>query len=227
MGIFNELSVAGKRENDVVLDCFSGSGAVLSKADNMKRRYIGFELNKEYIQMFDNYLEKTVNQKRQEYEIMENNLIRQDDFQQLILNLRALKYARILLGKLNIDEIENIIRIYVERSEKIPNKTNSLVVVNYFMLISDIKLQSKLEIKLNELINKAPLSKYGIEPLFKFILNTEEFLNIITDQEIYVYSNKITHKFKSIFNSADLLRSNNSEIIISKIKVNLDEKDYD
>ena len=61
-------------EDDVVLDCFSGSGAVLSKANNMKRKYIGFELNKEYIKMFDTFLTKTGKAKRREYEVEEKRI---------------------------------------------------------------------------------------------------------------------------------------------------------
>ncbi len=35
------------KEKDIVMSPFAGSGAVLAKADNMKRKYVGFELNVE------------------------------------------------------------------------------------------------------------------------------------------------------------------------------------
>mgnify|MGYP005877135721 CR=1 FL=1 len=47
-------------EEDLVLDPFAGSGAVLAKADNMKRKFIGTELNPLYIQMFQNYMDNTL-----------------------------------------------------------------------------------------------------------------------------------------------------------------------
>ena len=51
------LKIATK-EGDLVLDPFAGSGAVLAKAANMNRNFIGFELNDSYIKMFKKYLKE-------------------------------------------------------------------------------------------------------------------------------------------------------------------------
>ena len=39
--------------SDLVMDLFAGSGVVLAQAEVMGRQYMGFEVNKEYIQMFE------------------------------------------------------------------------------------------------------------------------------------------------------------------------------
>ena len=36
------------QENDLVLDCFAGSGTTLKACQETNRRYIGFEINEEY-----------------------------------------------------------------------------------------------------------------------------------------------------------------------------------
>ena len=39
------------KENDVVLDCFAGSGTTLVAAKELNRQYIGFEINPKYYQI--------------------------------------------------------------------------------------------------------------------------------------------------------------------------------
>lgn len=215
------------KENDTVLDCFSGSGAVLSKADNMKRKYIGFELNKDYINMFDNYLAETGSKKRKEYEVGETGLMKQNKFQKLILDLRALKYARVFYRKVRDSGIDEILKIKVERSKAKPQKSNSLIVVKYDILLNDSKQKKKVLDILNESTCKAPLSKFGIDPKFNFISNMKEFTEIVAGKNMFTYTNQITHKFKKKFEVEDLYKPAKSEIIVSNIKVDLDEKDYE
>ncbi len=214
------------KENDVVLDCFSGSGAVLSKANNMKRKYIGFELNRKYIKMFDNYLNKTGEQKLKEYEIEKSSLMKQNMFQKLILDLRALKFARLFLKKLEDAGIDEIVKIYVENSSARPKKKNSLIVVKYYILIKSEKHKHSIAEKLMEFISKAPLSKFGIDPRFSYYSNVKVFLTHLTSKKLFVYTSMATHKYKIKFEIPDLSNLSKTDVIISKIKVNLDEKDY-
>ena len=214
-------------ENDVVLDCFSGSGAVLSKADNMKRKYIGFELNTDYIKMFYNYLQKTGEQKRKEYELEEKRTMKQEKFHELILDLRALKYARLFYKKLKKEEINEIILINVERSNTIPTKANCLIVVQYNILIKSTNKINILQTSLNKIINKPPLSKFGIDSKFNFYTDTNSFYKLLYNKKLYVYTFQVTHKYLKELDVGDSHGDSISEVIISKIKVDLDEKDYE
>jgi len=212
---------------DVVLDCFSGSGAVLSKADNMRRKYIGFELNNDYITMFENYLHETGDKKRKEYDIEERNLINHSIFEKLILDLRALKYARVFYKKLKENDIHDVLKIKVERSTAKPLKNNSIQVVKYNVLLKNENCKEFVEVKLNELIQKAPLSKFGIEPIFDYIINKDDFLSLLGNGNLFLYSHQTTHKFKKKFDIQDMTIDSNINLIISEIKVELDEKDYE
>lgn len=99
-------------ENDIILDPFAGSGTVLTQSAYMKRNYIGFELNNEYIKMFENYIKRTIKKYRKEYELLEqqNN---QSNFETQILNLRALKFARLLINKIEEETARDDFKIFV------------------------------------------------------------------------------------------------------------------
>ncbi|MBI3235300.1 MAG: site-specific DNA-methyltransferase [Bacteroidetes bacterium] len=215
------------KENHVVLDCFSGSGAVLSKAANMKRNYLGFELNNEYIRMFDDYIKKTGDQKRKEYELEERNSMKQDKFEKLILNLRSLKYARIFIKQLIELYPEKNLKVFAEPSTSKPSKKNSLISVRYKIYLQDLKNFDKANELLKALAEKAPLSKFGIEPIYSFSNEINEFSKSFSSKNLYLYDWKITHKFKKKFESSDLTQIKKNDLLISPIKVDLDEKDYE
>lgn len=46
--LIKRLITNSTKENDLVLDCFAGSGTTLKACQELNRRYIGFEINEEY-----------------------------------------------------------------------------------------------------------------------------------------------------------------------------------
>ena len=46
--IIKNLTINSSKENDIVLDCFCGSGTTCVACKETNRRYIGMEINKEY-----------------------------------------------------------------------------------------------------------------------------------------------------------------------------------
>lgn len=213
-------------EGDVVLDCFSGSGAVLSKADNMKRRYIGFELNEDYINMFDNYLKETGIEKRKEYELEEKGTMKQDSFEKLILDLRALKFARVLLKKLIENNCKSVAKIYVERISSKPISINNLALIKYLLLIDSSEEKRIVEKYISEIVKKPPLSKFGIEAKFILTKSITEFKKHLNSENLYVYTIRSTHKFKKQISIDNILLQKPNDSIISSIKANLEESDY-
>jgi DNA modification methylase len=89
--IIELTTVAG----DLVMDPFAGSGVVLAQAASMERHYIGFEVNKGYVQMFEDTVKAEVAIEWKELKAWRRS--QEDarvDFEQTIMKLRALKYAR-------------------------------------------------------------------------------------------------------------------------------------
>lgn len=80
---------------DMVMDPFAGSGVVLAQAAAMERHFVGFEINRKYVKMFENTVRQEVSA---EWASMQSWRERQKKtaarFENTILKLRALKYAR-------------------------------------------------------------------------------------------------------------------------------------
>jgi len=215
------------RENDVVLDCFSGSGAVLSKANSMKRNFIGFDLNKDYIEMFENYLKRTAEAKRREYESDLRNSMKTSKFTKLILELRALKYAGVFHKKLKEAGINNVKLTFVTKSSSQPKSKHSLQVVKYILHIKEKESIIMIKDQLIKLINSAPLSKYGIEPKIYYTADINNFKDKLKKKKLYTYFPNRTYQFNKEIEVSYLTNESKSSTIISDIKLDLDEKQFE
>jgi hypothetical protein len=210
-------------ENDVILDPFSGHGTVLAQAYFCKRKYIGLELNKSYIKMFNNYLKTISRLKRKEYEVSQRCYIKQDKFEKLIIDLRILKYAKTMRNILIKKGINGIHLIYAERLKCKPLEKYKLVTSSYSFLI-DKKLSIKrIERNVHNIISRPPLSKYGIAPKFQFFHDKNTFISKLKSKKLYAYTAQVAHKYNDVFKKASLKEYS----LISPIKVNLNEKDFE
>lgn len=199
-------------EDDNILDPFAGSGTVLAQSAYMKRNYIGFELNHEYISMFKNYLKKTFSKNRKEYESFSKNK-EQGAFEQRILDLRSLKFARILINNIEKNTKLNEFKIFVTPKEK--SKIQHKLLRVEYQIIGQVDKTIFLD-EAKVLTNKAPLSKFGIEPVFKF-LNSKK----INSKKHFGYTKTNTYSFVKNSN----LDSRKIRVI-SEISVDLNENDY-
>lgn len=199
-------------ENDNILDPFAGSGTVLSQSAYMKRNYIGFELNRKYISMFEEYLKNTFSKYRNEYELFSQNN-EQGTFEKQILDLRSLKYARVLINKIEKNTKLDNFKIFV--IPRRPSEIKHKLIQVEFQIVGQVDENIFLD-EAKELIKKAPLSKFGIEPIFKFIES-----KTFNSKKHFGYTKTNTYSFVK---TTDL---NSPKIrVISKIEINLNENDY-
>lgn len=199
-------------EEDVVFDPFAGSGTVMSQSAYMKRLYLGIELNPQYIDMFETYLTSTIENGKKEYN-SNVNTTDQVEFEILIQDLRALKYGRILLNSIEKDCGINNLKIYVQRI--VDSSISSKIKVEYTFIGK--QLDDELYKMIYTYTSRPPLSKYGIMPTFKCSLDL-----CILDTEIYLYSKTNSHSYLRNCDYTDPKAK-----IISPIKVDLYEKDYE
>ena len=195
-------------ENDIVLDPFSGSGAVIAQSAYMKRQYIGVELNQRYAVQSQKYLAETKEEGIREYEklVVKKG---QDEFEETIWNLRALKYGRVLLKKIEEQTHHSNARIVVCRGGVIDQRLQ----VEYTIIV-DRLFQDVCDKIIQQSIFVPPLSKYGITPTFKYT----ELLGDMT--KLYSYSITNTSRY--------LTRKDDTKAkIFSEIKLNIDEKAYE
>ena len=198
-------------ENDIVFDPFAGSGTVMSQSAYMKREYLGIELNRQYISMFNKYLEQTLDKGRKEYQDIKNGKD-QETFEETILNLRSLKYGRILVNSLEKRLGNDSLKIYVDRPQMI-ERVGIEVKYTLFSSIDDEVLKEQIK----ELISTPPLSKYGITPIFSF--KSEIDLNC---KNVFLYSKTNSHSY---MRNAEITNINTK--VISPIEVDIYEKDYE
>jgi DNA modification methylase len=209
-------------ESDIVLDPFSGSGSVLVQSAYMKRKYVGFELNPKYIEMFKNYLKKTLANGTRKYELLQSDTSNQGDFEKIILILRCLKYARVLYNKIGkLFETNPIDHIVVEdigySEERYKLKKVLYSVVYKHNLISSDKFTSTL----HGIISVPPLSKFGIEPIIELKNNME---NIHSSRALYGYTSSNTH---NTIGKVKMGAIPPKALILSHIKVAVVESDFE
>lgn len=198
-------------KGDIILDPFAGSGSVPFQSATMNRKYIGFELNPSYIKMFDDYLKKSLKQSKKEYHLLQK-LTDQEEFRKRILNLRSLKYGRILINEIE-KKYKLELKVFVEIKEYIDDTKTHLRVE--YQIIGDISNKEFLINEINDLTSKSPLSKFGINPVFKF-LSKKKF----DAKKYYKYTNTNTYSYSDLPITSPKIK------VISEICVNLNENDY-
>lgn len=176
-------------EGDVVFDPFAGSGTVLSQSAYMKREYIGFELNPDYIEMFKRYLNDTIEEGRSEYELLKNRDA-QANFEETIINLRVLKYAKLLLTSLKKANIEANIKVFAEILGD-SNMKHKLVRAKYTLIYDEMGIMETAKSVIQSKINQPPFSKFGIEALFEY----KQTVDFSLYRELYGYAINNSHQF--------------------------------
>lgn len=194
-------------EGDIVFDPFAGSGTVLSQSAYMKRLYLGFELNINYIEKFNSYLTETFESGKAKYEKMLRNE-GQTVFEEQILNLRALKYGRMLI-KFIQDKLHLYSKVLVERIRQ----DGCFSVVKFSIIGVNAEIADDA---IKKVVSDAPLSKYEISPMISY----KE--TIVGNDDWYCYSITNSHSYMK-----DVTYNDPRVRVLSPIKVDLSEKDYD
>lgn len=194
-------------EGDVVFDPFAGSGTVLSQSAYMNRPYLGFELNSSYIDKFTSYLSETLEAGKANYQkVLKNE--GQTEFEEQILNLRALKYGRMLVKAIQ-QELHLYSKVLVERIRQ--DGSQSVVKYSFVGVSEDIADEI-----ITQAISKAPLSKFEITPVVSYQDK------ICWDKHWCCYSITNSHSYMR-----DVSYDDPRVRVLSPIRVDLNEKDYD
>lgn len=187
---------------DLVMDPFAGSGVVLAQAEVMGRQYIGFEVNKEYVQMFEETVKKEV---ATDWENMrawrKSQADAKDGFEQTIMKLRALKYTRQVTRPfsevLKLEQQDQIRAILCIAS--IPNEYQRGCPFEVKILIMVDQLLPELQEAFETVKIRAsqpPLTQYEIYPDIEITTYSDlkchaGFIN----RKLYMYPNYRPHKY--------------------------------
>jgi DNA modification methylase len=176
---------------DVVLDPFAGTGTVPLAANALNRRAIGFELNAAYIEKFN---EQVVESKVGSKPLQTPSVV--DDFERQIINLRGLKYARTMLKRLKGESRAELpSQVIVTVSKKKPTEQFKIARFEYLLLFNESP-SDLVKQRIKQLTLAPPLSKYGIQPDFKFAKLGLKIWRQASSHRLYAYSTTNTHSYK-------------------------------
>lgn len=180
---------------DVVMDPFAGSGIALAQAAAMRRHYLGFEINKTYIRMFEKEVKREVADEWKEMQEMRQlRVTAHKGFEQTVMKLRVLKYARQVTTPFvsnrksrNQNNVRAIICFasiprHFHRNESL--KASVWVVVNKLTTRNRIALKKSLNLQAYP-----PLSQFGVEAEVKTMtMRTLRRKANLLDKEFYLYA---------------------------------------
>ena len=194
-GLVERILLLTTDEGNTVLDPFAGSGVVLAVAHHMRRRYIGFDLKKEYFETFPGVLKEI----GQEMEILKQKRqtlrVKQKTLEDTIKRLRLVKYPKTLVRRLYLAKlieprefpINTIFAISREfNSDKLekPDRFRFLKEDLYVVFDSNSPIdKTKFHKCIQAVVSKPPLSKFGIVS-DHHLLTRDEF---ITEQRSSQY----------------------------------------
>ena len=180
---------------DVVFDPFAGSGAVLSAAHRLNRKYVGTDLSKKYQSMFLKYI-KTVKPLESKDQYSRNSF---EHFSNIIHKLRLLKFPK----KVYSEGVKNYPKKYfnvlailaIENKDKKFDAKHKFLSGKYIYIVDD---NSDLTTDTLEQIAKVrPTSKFGIQsefivvPSSKALKTISKYAKLIN---LWRYDNGITYK---------------------------------
>lgn len=194
-------------ESDLVLDPFTGSGAVLAQAAVMRRKYIGLDLNRSYKRMFKKQVLPAIRKLyKQDLKESSETARRKRIFHKLIRSLRKTKYPK------------EVVRLYRRAYGEIrlqavvalgANNGRFLRIVFLFPRASDV-FRYFLK-RVDALSKRPPLSKYGIVPAFSaYPLDAVprawlRRLGFDPQAPLYLYANGKTHTWSRRLESRELV----------------------
>lgn len=153
---------------DVVFDPFAGTGAVVAEAERLGRRGLGIELNNSYVKAFSQSVRSEVLSRGSHDELTER-IERGAHLAKTIPQLRALKYAKLLIQRLNqITDLPRV-RLVVVKVGKVGELTmldprHPLAVELLFVAEAAIDKLDQLQQAAKALTDRQPVSKFGISP---------------------------------------------------------------
>lgn len=179
------------RERDVILDPFSGSGTVPTVSTLLGRHYIGFELNRDYVKMFEKHLAKA--RKKAPELLIAPAAKAADEFASTIAELRILKYGRLILRELNKITPSSEASVFVHRKRGIPQEKFKHYRAEYLIVLAEERHITKAQDIVQKLVSRPPLTKFGVEPSIAFVVRPSSKAKAGLRASYYEYTQTNSH----------------------------------
>lgn len=148
-----------------VVDPFAGVGSVPAMANVIGRKGYGVELNDGYVARYADTLEATRDWFKERSARNEGEAHRRREFRRLIVELRLLKYAR-LVGNRLVKQGLSIAWLRVRKRRRAAAEPFKIVVADFEIAVTSEHDHGMVVQTARAIARKAPLSKFGIEAHF-------------------------------------------------------------
>ncbi|HAL40377.1 MAG TPA: site-specific DNA-methyltransferase [Polaromonas sp.] len=176
----------------IVLDPFAGSGTVPTVSHLLGRSFIGIELNPAYVKMFENHL-KQQKAKESQQAIHFDDSEDKESFAKTIVNLRVLKFGRLILRTLRKERPDDSVQIYAFRLPDKADQKFKHYAAEYLVVLPESQAREAVIQKIEELCSKPPLSKFGIQATLKFIKSKRQVSPARQKLPYYRYTHSNSH----------------------------------
>lgn len=174
--------------DDVVCDPFAGSGTVVGEAERLGRRGIGTELNPEYVTAYQDIVRPELLGRKANDLNLSTRL--SSELEESINNLRAVKIARSAWHehrkRFPGDPVcSHVFTVSAARGEKAERHLLQDVALT-FVLDADEGVMHRVQGRLKEVVNRPPLTKYGIAGDIRVVSPMEARI-LFSDQQLWLY----------------------------------------
>ena len=145
-------------EGDIVLDPLAGIGSVPAMAEAMDRVGYGLELTAEYARSYGHALRSA----DAFLDRLEEDSCRKSSFHQTIIELRLLKFAK-LLGRQIKDAGVTVLWVRASERSRRPRRNHHVVAAQFDIVVADRSMADAALSTAGSAIERPPLSKFGID----------------------------------------------------------------
>ena len=145
-------------QGDTVLDPLAGIGSVPAMAEAMGRRGYGLELTPEYADRYEQTLESA----KRFLSLIEDDSRHRDAFRETIIELRLLKFAK-LLGKKVTEAGFGVLWVRADKSCRRPARSFQVASGDFELVLEDESMREPALITAQRAVERQPLSKFGID----------------------------------------------------------------
>ncbi len=181
---------------DVVFDPFAGTGVVIAEAERMGRKGLGIELVAKYVKAFQVVVRPKILSRGREDELGTRQE-RAEWLQRTILNLRIVKYPKVLLqGLEKVDDVARPLAAVVlagSRRRKLDRDPYQLAEAKTIVVMEgDASDREDVVRELKDIANRQPASKFGIAGDL-LVIGEDELADAVRGRKLYLYREGRTH----------------------------------
>ena len=145
-------------EGDTVLDPLAGIGSVPAMAEAMGRVGYGLELTAEYARLY----ERTARSAKGFLASLDEDSRRREDFRRTIIQLRLLKFAKLLAQQIKEAGL-SLLWVRAKESRRRPQQDYHVAAAQFELVLDDESTREPAVAVAHAAIQRPPLSKFGID----------------------------------------------------------------